>query len=91
MAIPNSGFSCSALSTSLTPTLRTWTHHIKKLVSVQPDEGQWRLSLGRFRLHYDIYRQEVVLHYSGPRREETYHKGPHNGLLPSLVFYDRID
>ena len=50
------------------PYNRTWTHRIKKLVSVQPDEGQWRLSLGRFRLHYDIYRQEVVLHYSGLRR-----------------------
>jgi hypothetical protein len=35
-------------------------------------EGQWRLALGRFRFRYDIYDQDVVLHYVGLRREDTY-------------------
>ena len=47
-------------------------HHIKKLEAVPLGEGQWRLSLGRFRFRYDIYSAEVVLHYCGLRREETY-------------------
>lgn len=45
-------------------------HHIKKLEAVPPGEGQWRLSLGRFR--YDIYGREVVLALCGLRREDTY-------------------
>jgi hypothetical protein len=35
-------------------------------------EGQWRLALGRFRFRYDIYDQDVVFHYCGLRREDTY-------------------
>jgi hypothetical protein len=50
----------------------TRAHHLKKLVAVRPGEGQWRLSLGRFRFRHDIYGQEVVLHYCGLRRETTY-------------------
>jgi len=45
---------------------------IKKLEAVSLGEGQWRLSLGRFRFRYDIYGQEVVLQYCGLRREDTY-------------------
>jgi mRNA-degrading endonuclease RelE of RelBE toxin-antitoxin system len=47
-------------------------HHIKKLEAVPRGEGQWRLSLGRFRFRYDIYGNEVVLQYGGLRREDTY-------------------
>jgi hypothetical protein len=54
------------------PHNRSRAHHIKKLVAVQLGEGQWRLSLGRFRFRYDIYGQEVVLQYCGLRRETTY-------------------
>jgi hypothetical protein len=54
------------------PHNRTGAHNIKKLVSVPAGEGQWRLSLGRFRFRYDIYGAEVVLHYCGLRREATY-------------------
>jgi hypothetical protein len=35
-------------------------------------EGQWRIALGRFRFRYDIYDQDVILHYCGLRREDTY-------------------
>ena len=45
------------------PHNRTRASNIKKLVSVPPGEGQWRLSLGRFRFRYDIYGPEVVMHY----------------------------
>ena len=34
--------------------------------------SQWRLPLGRWRFRYGIYGREVVLHYCGLRREETY-------------------
>ena len=48
------------------------THNIKKLVATAAGEGQWRLSLGRFRFRYDIVGAAVVLHYCGLRREDTY-------------------
>lgn len=54
------------------PTNHTGQYHIKKLVGVPPGEGQWRLSLGRFRFRYDIYGNEVVLEYCDLRREDTY-------------------
>ena len=47
-------------------------YHIKKLEAVPRGEGQWRLSLGRFRFRYDISGDEVELHYCGLRREDTY-------------------
>jgi hypothetical protein len=31
-----------------------WRHHIKKLKGVAPSEGQYRLSVGRWRFRYDI-------------------------------------
>jgi hypothetical protein len=54
------------------PYNRTRAHNIKKLVAVPPGEGQWRLSLERFRFRYDIYGPDVVVHYCGLRREATY-------------------
>jgi len=54
------------------PYNRGGAHHIKKLVAVQPGDGAWRLSLGRFRFRYDIYGEEVVLQHCGLRREDTY-------------------
>lgn len=54
------------------PYNRSRVHDIKKLQAVPLGEGQWRLSLGRFRFRYDIYGQEVALQYCGLRRETTY-------------------
>ena len=54
------------------PYNRTRKHHIRKLEAVPPGEGQWRLSLGRFRFRYDIYGDEAVLQFCGLRREDTY-------------------
>ena len=54
------------------PHNRSRAHHIKKLEAVPLGEGQWRLSLGRFRFRYDVYSREVVLQYCGLRREDTY-------------------
>lgn len=54
------------------PHNRTRIHQIKKLEAVPLGEGQWRLSLGRFRFCYDIHGEDVVLHYCGLRREDTY-------------------
>ena len=58
------------------PANRSQQHHIRKLRGVQPDEGQYRLRLGRWRFRYDIHQRqkEVVLHYCGLRREETYRR-----------------
>jgi hypothetical protein len=47
-------------------------HHIKKLQGVAAGEGQFRLSMGRWRFRYDIFGDEVWLVYCGLRREETY-------------------
>jgi len=57
---------------SLDPYNYTSRYHIKKLEGVPPGDGQWRLSLGRWRFRYDIYYQDVVLQYCGLRREDTY-------------------
>jgi hypothetical protein len=54
------------------PHNRTGAQNIRKLVSVPAGEGQWRLSLGRFRFRYDIYGSEVVVQFCGLRREATY-------------------
>ncbi len=56
----------------LDPTNHSRRYRIRKLEGVRQGEGQWRLAIGRFRFRYDIYGQEVVLHYCGLRREETY-------------------
>ena len=57
---------------SADPYNRTRRHHIKKLEGVSPGEGQYRLSLGRWRFRYDISGQAVEMHYCGLRREDTY-------------------
>jgi len=54
------------------PFNRSRAYDIKKLEGIQPSEGQYRLRLGRWRFRYDIYGQEVVLHYCDLRRETTY-------------------
>ena len=56
------------------PYNRSREHDIKKLHSVPEGEGGYRLRLARWRFRYDIWpdRQEVELHYCGPRREDTY-------------------
>lgn len=48
------------------------TNNVRKLEGVPAGEGQYRLTLGRWRFRYDIIRQDVVLHYCGLRREDTY-------------------
>ena len=47
-------------------------YHIKKLEGVPEGEGQYRLTLGRWRFRYDIFGREVWLFYCGLRREDTY-------------------
>jgi hypothetical protein len=54
------------------PHNRTRQHHIKKLQGTPDDEGQYRLSIGRWRFRYDIMGKVVLLAYCGLRREETY-------------------
>jgi mRNA-degrading endonuclease RelE of RelBE toxin-antitoxin system len=57
---------------SLDPHNSTNRHPIKKLAGVPLEEGQYRLRSGRFRFRYDIVGKEVLLHYCGLRREDTY-------------------
>ena len=54
------------------PYNRSRTHHIKKLEAIARGEGQWRLRLARWRFRYDIISREIILHYCGLRRENTY-------------------
>jgi hypothetical protein len=65
------------LETALTllsedPHNRGGRHPIRKLQGVTEGQGQYRLRLGRWRFRYDILGNEVVLHYGGLRREDTY-------------------
>ena len=57
---------------STDPHNRSRQHRIRKLESIRQGEGQYRLALGRWRFRYDIYGRDVVLHYCGLRREDTY-------------------
>lgn len=54
------------------PHNRSRAHDIRKLVAVPAGEGAWRLAIGRFRFRYDIDDRDVILHYCGLRREDTY-------------------
>ncbi len=54
------------------PANRSGAHQIRKLENVAVGEGQHRLRLGRWRFRYDIIEREVILHYCGLRREDTY-------------------
>ena len=44
-------------------------HKIKKLIGLKPGEGQWRIRWRDYRMRYDIFREEVVLHSFRHRRE----------------------
>jgi len=57
---------------SADPYNQTHQYRIKKLAGVPAGEGQFRLSLARWRFRYDISGQIVELHYCGLRREDTY-------------------
>lgn len=54
------------------PQNRGRRYAIRKLVNVNFGEGQYRLRLGIWRFRYDIDEQDVILHYCGLRREDTY-------------------
>ena len=54
------------------PYNQSRSHPIKKLRSVRPGEGQYRLRLGRWRFRYDVADRVVELSYCGLRREDTY-------------------
>ncbi len=54
------------------PLNRRRVHPIKKLDGVHVGQGQYRLRLGRWRFRYDVIDRDVVLHYCGLRREDTY-------------------
>ena len=44
-------------------------HDIKKLTNVAKGEGQWRIRTGNYRLRYDIFDQEIILHSFSHRKE----------------------
>ncbi len=51
------------------PYNRSGQHRIKKLVGLKLGEGQWRIRWREYRLRYDIFAEEVVLHSFRNRRE----------------------
>jgi mRNA-degrading endonuclease RelE of RelBE toxin-antitoxin system len=53
------------------PHGRTGRHPIKKLAGSKLGEGQWRIRWREYRLRYDIFGNEVVLH-SFRHRKEAY-------------------
>ena len=53
------------------PHNRTGEHKIKKLAGLKPGEGQWRLRWQDYRLRYDIFGGEVILH-SFRHRKDAY-------------------
>jgi len=53
------------------PHGRTGNYPIKKLEGLKPGEGQWRIRWREYRLRYDIFGNEVVLH-SFRHRKEAY-------------------
>jgi len=54
------------------PYNRRRSHPIKKLSSVKPGEGQYRIRFLRFRFIYDIDGQVVFLKHCRLRSEDTY-------------------
>src|SRR5205807_7053086 len=56
----------------LDPYNQTRQYVIKKLTGPQATDGQWRLSLRRWRFRYDIVGRTVELKICGLRRENTY-------------------
>lgn len=53
------------------PHGRSGQQAIKKLEGLKPGEGQWRIRWREYRLRYDIFGSEVVLH-SFRHRKEAY-------------------
>jgi mRNA-degrading endonuclease RelE of RelBE toxin-antitoxin system len=53
------------------PHNRTGQHKIKKLTGLKPGEGQWRIRWREYRLRYDIFGKDVVLH-SFRHRKQAY-------------------
>jgi mRNA-degrading endonuclease RelE of RelBE toxin-antitoxin system len=53
------------------PHNRGGRYQIKKLAGLKPGEGQWRIRWRDYRLRYDIFGNEVVLH-SFRHRKEAY-------------------
>jgi mRNA-degrading endonuclease RelE of RelBE toxin-antitoxin system len=53
------------------PHNRSGHHQIKKLAGLKPGEGQWRVRWRDYRLRYDIFGNEVVLH-SFRHRKDAY-------------------
>jgi mRNA-degrading endonuclease RelE of RelBE toxin-antitoxin system len=51
------------------PHNRSGRHNIKKLAGLKPGDGQWRFRWRDYRLRYDIFGEEVVLHSFRHRRE----------------------
>ena len=51
------------------PHNRTGHHQIKKPTGVKAGEGQWRLRWWDYRLRYDVFGEEVVLHSFRHRRD----------------------
>jgi mRNA-degrading endonuclease RelE of RelBE toxin-antitoxin system len=51
------------------PHNRTGQHKIKKLAGLKAGEGQWRIRWREYRLRYDIFGNEVVLHSFRHRRD----------------------
>lgn len=51
------------------PHNRSGQHQIKKLAGLKSGQGQWRLRWRDYRLRYDIFADEVVLHSFRHRRE----------------------
>jgi hypothetical protein len=54
------------------PHNRTRRNNLKKLEDIPFGEGQYRLSLGRWRFRFDVLDRVVLLTYCGLRREDTY-------------------
>ena len=53
------------------PHNRSGQHPVKKLAGLKPGEGQWRIRWRDYRLRYDIFGSEVVMH-SFRHRKEAY-------------------
>jgi len=49
----------------------TGRHAIEKLAGLKPGEGEWRIRWREYRLRYDIFGSEVVLH-SFRHRKDAY-------------------
>ena len=53
------------------PHNRSGRYQIKKLAGLKPCEGQWRVRWRDYRLRYDVFGNEVVLH-SFRHRKDAY-------------------